>query len=215
MPIQIFEKEGTQYVGQEIPQSFVYEEIGGKPIYYKDYKKALAQNLNIEAVMGASEIQSLIIACIVEFLNAHFFAQKPNLYKILYSELGMHLSLGNNVAADIAIYEREKLKNYVFKGKYIELAPKIVIEVDVQADMANFVETFDYIETKTSKLLEFGVEKVFWVLSQNKKVMVFAPKEDRKKLDWKIIDWSEDITVLGNCTFSIAKLIEEDGILAI
>ncbi len=100
-----------------------------------------------------------------------------------------------------------------YVGQEIQLAPKIVIEVDVQADMANFVETFDYIETKTSKLLEFGVEKVFWVLSQNKKVMIFAPREDRKKLDWKIIDSSEEITVLENCTFSVAKLIEEDGIL--
>ncbi len=209
MPTQLIEKEKVKT--PFISTDFIYEEMDGKPIYYKGYQETLKKNLDAETIMGASEIQSLIIACIVEFLNVRFYPQK--IYKTLYSELGMHLSMGNNLSADIAIYERERLKKYDFKGKYIEIAPKIIIEVDVQADMTDFTSTFDYIETKTEKLLEFGAEKVFWVLSQNKKVMIFSLSASTKKLDWKIVDWEEEITILENCTFSVEKLIKEDGIL--
>ena len=42
---------------KKIPESFIYEILDGRPLYYKGYKQAIRNHLNAESIMGASTLQ--------------------------------------------------------------------------------------------------------------------------------------------------------------
>ena len=65
----------------------------------------------------------------------------------------------------------------------ISVPPKIQIEVDIDAHLGAFGTPDGYIYTKTDKLLQFGVEKVIWLTSESRKVLVATKDEN-----WSIID---------------------------
>ncbi|MEY4927018.1 MAG: hypothetical protein RI894_1454 [Bacteroidota bacterium] len=188
---------------QSIPKNLIYEISKGKPIYYKNYKQVLRGECSIDEIMGSSALQSLIVTILLEFLLQNY---DKKTYKILTSEMGIK---GTNLlrAADIAIYTREQLKGYQFTNKYMTIAPKIVIEVDLKADTDNFAVPMNYFYQKTQELLDFGVETVIWITTKSEKVMV-ATKND----DWITYNWTKELEFLPNCTASIAKLLEEENI---
>ena len=188
---------------RKIPDYLIYEEIDGKPIYYRGYQSVLNKKNDLEGIMGSSALQSYIIMTIIEFLLSKIDNQS---YKLMTGELGLHLSHGNNLSADIAIYERQVFINHFPDDKYSEISPRIVIEVDTKADFGNITEA-DYYHNKTRKLLDFGVDLVVWFFSKSQKVMI--SRKDHKQ--WIITDWSEEVEVLG-CTFSLTKLLEAEGL---
>ena len=89
---------------------------------------------------------------------------------------------------------------------YISVPPKIQIEVDIDADLDETRSETSYIQQKTDKLFEFGVEKVIWVLSDSKKVIVATPLAN-----WEVIDWHKDIEVIDDVCFCIGKYLLEEG----
>jgi Uma2 family endonuclease len=121
----------------------------------------------------------------------------------LTNELGLHLDKKNNLAADIAIYDIEKLPIKAIGKHYLSVPPKIQIEVDINvtSDDSNL-----YYTQKTQKLLAFGVEKVIWIFSESKTVVVATPQAN-----WQVIDWSQDIEILEGLTFSVGKYLREEG----
>jgi Uma2 family endonuclease len=187
---------------RKIPDYLIYEEIDGKPIYYRGYLSVLNKKNNLESIMGSSELQSYFIMTILEFL----LKEMPEKYKIMTSELGIHLAHGSNLAADIAIYEKKVFKDKFPQDKYSERVPLCVIEVDTKADFGNITEA-DYYHSKTQKLLDFGVEMVVWFFSKSQKVMI--SRKDHKQ--WIITDWSEEVEVLGYA-FSLKNLLEAEGL---
>ena len=46
--------------GKKIPDSFIYEILDGKPLYYEGYKKAIKNNQPAESIIGASTLQALL-----------------------------------------------------------------------------------------------------------------------------------------------------------
>jgi Uma2 family endonuclease len=183
-----------------IPKSLIYEMVGGKPIYYKGYKKILANNLNPENVMGSSFLQSFIITEIVNFLAINLNTKKT--HKWFASEMGLHISKGENRACDIAIYERAQLKNHIFEDKYATIPPKVVIEVDTKAEL----ETEDapnYFHHKTQQLLDFGVEKVIWINTNPKNIMLATAQKP-----WLIIDWSDEFEIIAGLKMNLSQLID-------
>ena len=111
------------------------------------------------------------------------------------------------MANDIAIFEKEKLTKS--KGKSFNVVPKIVIEVDIKADVADFPNKLDdYLIQKSQKLLDFGVERVLWIITSLQKVYVI----DRHDSTWYVVNWSETISVLANCTFNIKQLLDNEEI---
>jgi Uma2 family endonuclease len=187
-----------------IPPYLIYEEMDGKPIYYRGYEKVLKRKKQFEEIMGSSSLQSFIISCIYDYL-VNTCDKKA--YKVLSNELGLHISHGNNLAADIAIFERERIKDYLFKDKYIDIPPKIVIEVDPKADLNKFDETMDYINTKSQKLFEFGVENVFWILSTHQQIITAVPNGK-----WLLSKWYNEIQLTDDLKFSLEQLLKEEGI---
>ena len=103
---------------------------------------------------------------------------------------------------NIAIFEREKVKPYLLEDKFIPVPPKVVIEVDTKADLSKYCCMEDYAHEKTQDLLNAGVEKVIWIFTRTKKVMV---AERGKK--WVVQDWNEDFEVLEGLKLNIVKLL--------
>lgn len=188
---------------QKIPDYLVYEVLDGKPIYYRGYKNVLSGKLKLEDIMGSSRIQSFFISLIVE----HFIPLLKNKYKMFYSEMGVNLSLGDNLSIDIAIYDKQTLtQGWLFEDKYADKPPVIAIEVDSKAALLNSAEAQEYFSKKIQKYLDFGVEQVVWVFTKSRKVWV--AKNDGTP--WLIQNWQDTITILGH-SFSIEQLIKDYG----
>ena len=64
-------------------------------------------------------------------------------------------------------------------------------------------DVFPDINEKTGDLLGSGVERVIWVLTKERKVMV-AEKGKR----WFITDWDDEINYIESIKFSINQLLK-------
>ncbi len=177
-----------------------YERVRGKPIYYRDYRKVLKGELPPEAVMGSSGLQAFIIKVFVEFLLSVLNKKK---YEILFNELGFLYGKGSWRNLDIAIFEKEKVKPYLLQDKLIPVPPKVVIEVDTKADLSRYRSLDEYVHEKTQDLLDAGVEKVIWIFTRTKKVMVAE-----KGRDWIIHRWDREVEVMEGVKVNISKLLE-------
>ncbi len=183
----------------KIPRGLIYEMVRGSAVYYRDYNKVLAGEKTLEEVMGSSGLQSYIIMLILNLL----LSKTGNKYVILSNEVGFKFSPKSWRNLDIAIFEREKVKDCLLKDEYITVPPKIVIEVDTKADLKKYGDIVHYMNEKTDDLLGSNVEKIIWVLTKEKKVMV-AEKGKR----WFITDWNDEINCVENIKFSINQLIK-------
>jgi Uma2 family endonuclease len=180
---------------KKIPPQFIYEIMDGKPIYYKGTVEAIANNKKVEEIIGSSGLQSTII----EYLMKLFFKYDiQDKFRFLSSELGLHLDKQNNLAGDICIFEKEKLPIALAYKHYVNIPPKIQIEIDIQAESSLFDTTDSYIYKKTDKLLNFGVEKVIWIKTESKKVLVATAGEN-----WQTMDWAKDIEIMEGLSFNI------------
>ncbi|MCF0073082.1 hypothetical protein LZD49_21565 [Dyadobacter sp. CY261] len=71
----------------------------------------------------------------------------------------------------IWLFEKASIKN-VFSQSYADVPPKLPIEVDVKIEAGQFPDPDDYISRKSEKMIEFGTERVIWILTDNRKIMV-------------------------------------------
>lgn len=187
----------------EIPESFIYEMMDGKPLYYKGYKQAIKHAQPAESIMGASSLQSVLLTF---FLRLVFKTFPEKYFEVFTGEPGLHLNLRNNLSGDLLIYHKKDFPTSKISKKYADVPAFIHIEIDIQAELEHMTET-GYIKNKTQKLLDFGTGKVIWIFTSIKKVMVAAPNED-----WRWIDWNKDIELNNGQTFNIGKFIKEEGI---
>ena len=157
----IAEKPRQRNRAKTIHESLIYEVIDGKPLYYEGYKDVLANKKTSEEIMGASGLQSFIIQYLLEVLYLKIGRKK---YHFLTNEIGTHLDKNNNLSGDIYIYDKETLSPDKINTHYVEVAPKIAIEIDIRIDLSD-EKDFGYVFTKTHKLLDFGVEKVLWIFT--------------------------------------------------
>ena len=188
---------------RKVPEYLVYEMIDGKPIYYRGYKSVLNKTKKFEDIMGSRALQSIIItyiiSIIIKFLNEEEFWLMSN-------EAGVHIDHKNNLSGDIMLYENKRLKPSDIKNKYISEPANVVIEVDTKADLS--ILTFhEYLKLKTTKLHNFGVDKVIWILTASRQVIVALPEQD-----WLIIDWNKDIEIINGISFNIGAYLKENGI---
>lgn len=190
---------------RKVPERLVLEVIDGKKFYYRGYKQVLNGKKNLEDIMGASGLQALLL----EYFTFHVL-NKLNLkkYRVFSGETGNHLGYRNNFSLDIAIFERTVLTPDKVTTKYVDVPAYCVIEIDVQAEWEDGkMSDVEFIGLKTNKLFEFGTQKLIWVLSKSKKIIVAEPNKH-----WSIIDWNEDIELIENITFNVGKHLAEEGI---
>jgi Uma2 family endonuclease len=197
------QKKLPRIPAKKIPAALIYEIMDGKPIYYKGYREVLRQEKTLEEVMGSSNLQATILECILTILFQRLDLKN---YRLLTNEVGIHLQKNSNLSGDILIYDKKVLPVKSTDKNYISVAPKIQIEVDIQADLDDLLSDTNYIRQKTDKLFEFGVEKVIWVLSESKSVIVATPNTN-----WEFIDWHKDIDVIDGISFCIGRYLREEG----
>ena len=202
---QIRTKTGIKIVKPRIPEELIYEKINGKPVYYKGYKEVIKQHKQIQEIMGGSDIQVIIISSILDYLYSNVHKKK---YFIGTNEVGLHLNNKNNLAGDIVIYNKASFLKRKIVGKYVDIPPKIIIEIDTKADLTNFDNVMDYYQTKTQKLFNFGVEKVFWILTKNKQIIEALPEKPQK-----IKNWDKEIILFDNIKFTLKQLLENDDFI--
>jgi hypothetical protein len=188
---------------KNIPESLVYEMMDGKPIYRKGYKQVLAGKKTLEEIMGASSLQS-IVAFHISSIIAKFIDE--DLYFVLINEAGINLDHKNNLANDLAIYDQSVLKPSMISTKYTDVPPKIAIEIDVKAEYEDLTE-LGYIYKKTQKLLNFGVEKVIWIITSVGKVTVSTQEKN-----WETMDWNKDVEIMDGHSFNVANYLKKRGV---
>ncbi|MDR6563085.1 MULTISPECIES: Uma2 family endonuclease [unclassified Arcicella] len=188
---------------KEIPDALVYEIIDGRKLYYKGYKEVLSKKKKIEDIMGTSGLQSFIIQYLLGILYRNI---SLNQYYFLTNEIGTHIEHKTNLSGDIYIIEKKNLPPTKINNHYIDVPPKIAIEVDIRIDLSD-EKDFDYTFTKTNKLLAFGTEKVIWIFTKTQKVVIATKDED-----WIVRDWNKDVELLDGHLFNIGNYLKEQGV---
>lgn len=186
-----------------IPAKLVKETIDGRPFYYPNFRKVLAGEQTLDDVMGSSTLQSFIIDFLLYFVHTNLSRKQ---YISLSSEIGLHIDKRSNLAGDLAIFERSTLPANKINVHYADVPPKAVVEVDTNIDYSE-EGAFDYVHLKTQKLLDFGVQRVIWIFTVSRKVIVAEPGKD-----WLTKDWNQDIELLDAKFFNIGKYLAEEGI---
>ncbi len=187
----------------KIPTSLIYEIMDGKPIYYKGYRDVLNQTKTIEEIMACSGLQGIIISYVLRILFTKLDEKK---YHIFTNEIGVHIEHKNNLASDIGIYDKKILTPDKITVNYPDVPANVFVEVDIKADLEDMTET-GYIKKKTQKLLDFGVEKVIWILSNPKQIIIATPGGK-----WELLDWNIDAELMDGHLFNVGKYLENEEI---
>ncbi len=187
---------------KSIPEILVYEELNGRIMYRKGYKNVLNQTKTIEEIMGCSSLQAAIVSVLLSYLYRNI---EDEGYEIMTNEAGLHIALGNNLSSDIILYDSSDFLKYRLDEHYFNVAPKLVIEVDIKVELED-MSSVEYWTKKTQTLFGFGVEKVIWVFSEDKKIILAEPNKD-----WIVRDWTKDFEFMPNHIINIQKMIEKKG----
>ena len=187
----------------KIPPYLIYEVLDGRPLYYKNYKEVASGKKTFEEIMGASGLQAILVSYLMKVLIRQLDEEK---YRFVTGEVGLHLDYGNNLANDVAVYEKSILTPDKINIQYIDVPAVIAIEIDVKADLSDPLD-FNYVQQKTQKLLDFGTGKVVWIFTATQKVLTAQSGQD-----WLLIDWQKDIELLDKHFFNIGKYLEKEGI---
>lgn len=183
---------------RKIPAKYIREVINGKPYYYKGYKSVINGTKQIEEIMGSNSLQSIMVMIIGFFIKSHLNKSK---YVLATNEAGLHLGHKNNISTDIGIFLKEKV---VLNDKYFEIAPEVAIEVDVKIETD---KDLDYVFSKSEEMMNFGTERILWVITKHKKIFVFSKNETTQ-----ILDWNKDVVVMEGVVLNIHDLLEEEDV---
>jgi Uma2 family endonuclease len=190
---------------KKIPASLIYEIMDGQPLYYKGYQLVLKKQKTLADIMGSSKLQFVIISYLLRLLFKHL---EEDAYYVGTNEVGLHLGLRDNLSSDIVIFEKQQLINDKIEDKYATVAPKIVIEVDTKAELSTTDKLLNYTMRKTQKLLDFGVERVIWIFTQDQRILV----ADRQQPDnWQLVSWNQEILILNGIHFNIEAYLKKQA----
>lgn len=186
---------------ESIPTSLIREIIDGKPYYYKSYRDVLAGKTNEKGIMGCSGLQTYILGYILGVLYDQINRAK---YIIATNEAGLHIDPKNNIASDIMIFDKDVLTIDQITLNYIQVPPKVVIEVDTRVEFEDISQS-EYVTVKTLKHLGFGAEKVIWFFTETRKVMIATPE------NWTIVEWDDEVTLMPGAVCNVGQYLQGKG----
>ncbi len=187
----------------KIPAHLVYEELDGQVLPYRGYLEVLSGKKTFEEIKGSSSLQAVLVYLIGLYIGVRINRKK---YLVASNESGLHVNSGSNLANDIAVFEKEKI---TLTDKYFDVAPKIVVEVDIKIALegTGLTSDLEYMLNKSQKMLDFGVEKVIWITTQTKKIFVITPNAP-----WFLVNYDENIPLLDDCILNLAQLLRDEEI---
>ncbi len=154
--------------------------------------------------MGASALQSAVVSLMMYVLYKYLPFDD---YLIATNEPGLHLEKGSNLSNDIAVFDQASLPTPL-DDKYFSIPPRVVIEVDVKIDLPANVSETEYVYDKTQKMLDFGVEKIIWILTKTRRTLIAQPNER-----WILTDWDDTVEILPGCSFELNPLLRSKGVI--
>ncbi len=80
----------------------------------------------------------------------------------------------------------------------------MVIEVDTKADLSGYASVEEYAYEKTQELLNAGVERVIWIFTKTRKVLI-AEKGSSK---WIVQSWDEDFEVMDGIRLNLEEMLK-------
>ncbi len=185
-----------------LPDQLVRDVLDGVSYYYKGYQEVLNKTKKPEDIMPCSGLQAFIIQLIQKFFYTRMDFSK---YTALSNEVGNRLGLRNKVGLDLAFFEKSILTPDKIDEHFITVLPKVIVEVDVKVDTRKLTNQ-EYIQKKTDRILEAGVEKVIWILTKNQTAIIAeqgaAPKT---------VGWDTDIELLDGHHFNIRQEMLNEG----
>jgi Uma2 family endonuclease len=189
---------------RKIPSFLVYEELDGHALPYRGYLDVLSGNKKPEEIMGSSSLQSVIIYIVGLFIGNTINRKK---YTIATNEAGLHIGIGDNLANDIAIFDKKTTPT--LNDKYFDVPPKLVIEVDIKVDLSETTwnNELEYLLAKSQKMLDFGVESVIWITTKSKKIFVISADKN-----WYLTNFNENIPLLDGAVLNLGQLLEAEEI---
>jgi len=189
-----------------VPDFLIRETIDGIPFYFRGYKEVLSKKKVLDDIMADSGLQLFIKSYLHNLLIRGLDSE---IFYVFMGEVGAHLEHKSNLGLDVAVYETAQLPGEKFNFKYLDVAPKFVIEVDMKVSLDDTgLDTFaQFLDLKTQKLFEFGVERLIWVLTPSKKVVIATPGED-----WLLVDWNKDIELWLGVKANIGQYLTSRGV---
>jgi len=180
----------------------IYERFGGKTYYRKGYGEVLKNRKTPDEIMGASGLQSLLVAYLTIAVGGSL---SRKLYRVLTNEPGLHLGRNENLSCDVMVFDRAVLTNEKVTTKYVDVPPKVAIEVDVKVELKAETE-WAYLFRKNEALFAFGAEKVIWVLTDIQQVLVCLPGKEAE-----FLGWDREVLVVDEATFNVGRYLAEEG----
>jgi hypothetical protein len=190
---------------RKIPEALVYETMDGQSYYRKGYKSVLNRTKKPEDIIGSSTLQGEIHIYLLSLLIQHLDLEK---FTVHANEAGLHMGKGNNLAGDIFLYDRQKMTPENINKFYSAVPPLLAIEIDIKIDLEKESD-FRYVNRKIRKLLDFGVEKVIWILTETKQVII----AERNAPSGQFMDWNRDVEIRPGLSFNIGLYLEKRGIV--
>jgi Uma2 family endonuclease len=186
---------------ERLPDLLTIDVLDGVSVYRKGYQAVLRHEKKTDDIMGSSSLQSLILWYLSRIVLKNLDDRQ---YYVFTGEPGLHLETNNNFSGDLLIYKRGQVS--LFDSHYFDAPPLVNVEIDVEIDNTSLSD-YEYIQRKTSNLLRFGVQRVIWVLSFSKQVIVAEPEKD-----WLVIDWHKDIELFDGFVFNIPGYFAQEGL---
>ena len=190
---------------QNTADCLIYEIIDRKPVYFKGYQDTLSGEKQVGEITGSSMLRSYILTNITAKIF-NFLAD--DLFTIL-THTNLYLDKSNNLAGDILIFDNDILKSETIDEHYADVPPKIAIEVDVTADTTEVGGVDGYIYKKVRKMLDFGIEKVIWINTFTKTILI----ADSNKDAWLVENWEKDIEIMEGLTINIPTMLAKKKIV--
>ncbi|NJO03699.1 MAG: hypothetical protein HC880_20310 [Bacteroidia bacterium] len=104
----------------------------------------------------------------------------------------------NNLASDIAIFDRAEFYAQKLSNHYTQTIPKVVVEVEVYDEDNLTTDPFTSVPIiKKPKTAGLGVEEVIWVFPQLEKTTYARRREE----DWITTHWSKNLKLLRQLRF--------------
>jgi len=179
--------------------------MDGKPIYCIGYRDVLYKTKQPEDITGTSSLQWLILSHLASIIYVNILEKG---YLVAINEPELHIDKGNNLSGDILMYKSGDLNASDFTIKNADKPAFIQIEVNVTADFSNDSEDNLYVQKKINKLIDFGTQKIIWIFSASKQVLVVTNKEQ-----WNWYDWNTPVALTEGYTFNIGAYLDSKSVV--
>lgn len=189
-----------------IPSYLVREMIDGIAFYYRGYRSVLNKTKTFDEIMGDGGLQLFLKNYLGNVLREQLDGKK---FYVFVGEGGAHLDHRSNLSLDVTVYDKSVLTPGKITTKYVDVPPKLVIEVDVNVELPDKTQDLfeEFVLRKVRRLFEFGTERVIWVFSKSKTVIIASPGGH-----WEVQDWDKDLELWPGISANIVHHLQKEGI---